>query len=370
MSRPRVCFVSMHSLGYFVDGYGVTGGGAERQLSLLASALTESFDVHVIVADYGQPQRIERDGVVLHRSYDPEAESSPTTRVGWLATLAKMLSRVDADVYVHRGTPAFAAVVSTLTRALGKPWVYNVANDANIGARPAELGIVRRRLFDRGLGEAAKIIAQTPKQAAMVRDRYGREPATVPNGYPPADATVDYADREYVLWVGRLDEAQKRPHLFVDLAEALPDTEFRLIGPAGDDDAYHQRLVGRVDALDNCHYEGVVDPDEIHDYYRDAHCLVSTSAHEGFPNTFLEAWRVGTPVVSLAVDPARIAREEALGGFADGEFARFVETVSHVATDETARRRRGERGRRVFEDRFGITAVAEQYGNVLRRLVG
>jgi len=114
----------------------------------------------------------------------------------------------------------------------------------------------------------------------------------------------------------------------------------------------------------------VVDPDEIHDYYRDAHCLVSTSAHEGFPNTFLEAWRVGTPVVSLAVDPARIAREEALGGFADGEFDRFVETVSHVATDETARRRRGERGRRVFEDRFGITAVAERYGNVLRRLVG
>lgn len=369
MSTPRVCFVSMHSLGYFVDGYGVTGGGAERQLSLLAAALAERFDVHVVVADYGQPQRMRRNGVVLHRSYDPEAESSPTTRLGWLATLARTLHRVDADAYVHRGTPAFAAVVSTLTRALGKPWVYNVANDANITERPAELGALRRRLFDGGLGAAAEIIAQTPKQAAMIQERYDREPATVPNGYPPADRTADYADRAYVLWVGRLDETQKRPHLFVDLAEALPDTEFRLVGPAGEDEAYHRRLLDRVNALDNCRYEGAVAPDEIHDYYRAAHCLVSTSAHEGFPNTFLEAWRVGTPVVSLAVDPARIAREDSVDGFADGDFEQFVEIVSQVASDETTRRRRGERGRTVFEDRFGITAVAEQYGDVLGRLV-
>ncbi len=72
-------------------------------------------------------------------------------------------------------------------------------------------------------------------------------------------------------------------------------------------------------------------------------------------------------MVSLAVDPARIAREDSLGGFADGEFDRFVETVSEIATDETARRRRGEQERTLFEDRFGISAVAEQYGEVLRR---
>ena len=367
MNTPRVCFVSLHSLGYFVDDCGLTGGGAERQLSLLAAELADSFDVHVIVADYGQPPRIEREGVVLHRSYDPDAESSPATRVGWLSTLARTIHRVDADVYVHRGTPAFAAVVSTLTRGLGKPWVYNVANDANIEARPAELGAVRKELFERGLDHAAGIIAQTPKQAAMVRERYDREPPVVPNGYPRADGTVDYDDRSVVLWVGRLDEAQKRPHLFVDLAEALPDTEFRIVGPAGDDEAYHRRLLGRIEALDNIRYEGVVEPNEIHDYYGSAHCLVSTSAHEGFPNTFLEAWRVGTPVVSLAVDPARIARDQELVGFADGDFERLTDSVARLARDEATRRRRGQQERAMFEDRFGIAAVAEQYGEVLRQ---
>ncbi len=367
MGTPSVCIVSLDSYGYFVDGHGVTGGGAERQLSLLAAELTDEFDIHVIVADYGQPAEQIRDGVVLHRTYDPHTEASATDQLGRLVDLATTMYRVDPDVFVHRGTPAFAAVVATLADALGTPWVYNVANDANITDRPAELGAVRRRLFERGLDRAAAIIAQTPKQSRLVRQQYDREPAVVPNGYPPADATTPYHDREYVLWVGRLDADQKRPHLFVDLAAALPDIEFRLVGPTGSDDSYHQRLLRRVDALDNLHYEGVVDPDAIHDYYRSACCLVSTSAYEGFPNTFLEAWRVGTPVVSLAVDPGRIAGDQSIGGFADGDFDALVDAVSLVATDETARENLGTTGQRLFETQFGIGAVAQTYGDVLRR---
>jgi len=369
MSDPTVCFVSLHSYGYFVDGHGLTGGGAERQLSLLASALTDEFDVHVIVADYGQDPRVTRDGVVLHRSYEPHDDPSPTDRLGWLANLTRTMYRVDADVYVHRGTPAFAAVVSTLTNTLGKPWIYNIANDANISERPAELGALRRRLFDRGLQQAAAIIAQTPKQTELSHAQYSREPTAVPNGYPLADGTVPYSDREYVLWVGRLDEDQKRPHLFVDLAAANPEIECRMVGPAGQDESYHHRLTDRIDTLENLQYEGPVDPNAIHDYYRRASCLVSTSAYEGFPNTFLEAWRVGTPVVSLAVDPARIAREDSLGGFADTDFERLVETVSLVGTDETARRRLGAVGQRAFENQFSITAVAQEYGEILRQVI-
>jgi len=369
MADQRICFVSLHSYGYFVDGHGLTGGGAERQLSLLAPALTDEFDVHVIVADYGQDARVSQDGVVLHKSYDPNSDPSTTERLGWLADLASTMYRVDADVYVHRGTPAFAAVVSTLVDTMGKAWVYNVANDANVCERPDDLGRVRRRLFERGLEQAAAVIAQTPKQSDLLQERYGRDAAVVPNGYPPADETVPYDDREYVLWVGRLDRDQKRPHLFSDLAAAYPETEFRLVGPPGDDEAYYQQLTSRVDELGNLRYEGTVPPDVVHDYYRRAHCLVSTSAYEGFPNTFLEAWRVGTPVLSLGVDPARIASDETLGGFADGEFERLSDAVSLLAADETARRRLGETGKRVFEERFDIETVASTYGDVLRKQI-
>ncbi len=55
-----------------------------------------------------------------------------------------------------------------------------------------------------------------------------------------------------------------------------------------------------------------VPPVHMADYYRCAAVLLCTSVSEGFPNTFLEAWRCGTPVVTT-VDPDGIVGTHDLG---------------------------------------------------------
>ena len=50
--------------------------------------------------------------------------------------------------------------------------------------------------------------------------------------------------------------------------------------------------------------------------YRDASALLCTSAYEGFPNTFLEAWSHGIPVVST-IDPDGLIATRGLGAVAD-----------------------------------------------------
>jgi glycosyltransferase involved in cell wall biosynthesis len=356
-----VCFVSLPAYGYFVPESDIAPGGAERQLYLLSQELQSVFDVHFVVGDYGQPRTTYRDGVTLHRAYTPVEDPV------WHQTTAliRAMRRADADLYVYRGFPRKAAVTYGMARTLGKRWVYNLAADRNVDAHPDQLSFPLKVLFSRSLAAADEVIAQTPYQRARLRERFGVDAAVVPNGYPPAEEQTPYGEREYFLWVGRLEREQKRPHRFLQLAEALPDCAFVLAGPDGSSQAYNERIARRASQLDNVTNLGQVDPDRIHERYRHARALVNTSTHEGFPNTFLEAWRYGTPVLSLDIDPSRFLRGQE-AGFADGEFDTLEGLVRMLDDSVACRREFGRHVREEFEATLTISETAAQYAEALR----
>ena len=60
--------------------------------------------------------------------------------------------------------------------------------------------------------------------------------------------------------------------------------------------------------MPNVTLHGRVERERMPSLYQDALCLCCTSVLEGFPNTFLEAWSVGLPVVS-SFDPDHLIAE-------------------------------------------------------------
>jgi glycosyltransferase involved in cell wall biosynthesis len=66
-------------------------------------------------------------------------------------------------------------------------------------------------------------------------------------------------------------------------------------------------------SLPNIVFRGQVPPEEAERVIADAAALLCTSDQEGFPNTFLQAWSHGTPVVTLRVDPDSIIKRLELG---------------------------------------------------------
>ncbi|MFC7140324.1 glycosyltransferase family 4 protein [Halosimplex aquaticum] len=362
----RVCFVSLGLYSYANPDATDTAGGAERQLYLLSQKFSDSTDVHAVVAKYGQPSVEFRDGITFHRSYSPDPEKSPLLMPYSSIKLMRAMQRADADVYVYRGDPQKASIVAAIAALLGKKFVYNLANDSNITAEYQSLPPHFRHLFGWSLENAAEIIAQTPKQEALVNERFGTDSIVIPNGYPRADEISGYDEREVALWVGRLDQDQKRPHLFLDLVERLPNHEFILIGPRGFDESYCNSIIERANSIDNVAYTGRVDPNEVDRYYRRASVLVNTSAYEGFPNTFLEAWRQGVPIASLDVNPGRYL-DTNIAGYANGDIARLKTDTELFLTDVCQRRKVGEKSRRIFESRYTIDTIASKYEETIRK---
>lgn len=363
----RICFICPHIYGYFSSQEGYTGGGAERQIYLLSTALADKFDVHVVVGDYGQRKKEYRHGVTLHRAYPLHPRQHIFQPAKHLLLLGRAMQRADADVYIHRGSPKNAAFVYLLTAFLRRKWIYHIASDGNINQRPKRLSMPVRRLFTSGLQNADKVITQTAHQQKLLEDSRGVQSTVIPNGYPGVEGLQPYNSREFFLWVGSLNPEVKRPHLFLDCAENLPELQFRVVGPIAETKEYDTRIKERAAELDNVTLVGECPPDEIHRHYRQALALVNTSSFEGFPNTFLEAWRQGTPVVSLDIPLERFGIED--GMVANGDRELLQQYLEQLSTECDLWQTHSEKSISHFEDNFNIDMISNQYAEAIRSVL-
>jgi glycosyltransferase involved in cell wall biosynthesis len=170
-------------------------------------------------------------------------------------------------------------------------------------------------LYRYGLRHADMIIVQTQAQQAALKAAFGLGAKVIPMPCPEPAHAYDRAPHldskaTRVLWIARICK-QKRPDRFLDLAQACPDIQFDLAGPVYPD-AYAQSVYARAIQIPNVTVHGPVGRDQVPALYQHAACLCSTSDFEGFPNTFLEAWSHGLPIVST-FDPDSLISKRNLG---------------------------------------------------------
>lgn len=247
-------------------------------------------------------------------------------------------------------------------------FVYAVANDSNVD--PSHIGDLGLSKYPYlwAMKSADQVIAQTDHQQELLETYHGIEAVKIPNGYDvPSEADlVDHTNRKYVLWVGSMDPDQKHPRRFLKLAKSLPEVNFRMIGPPDNDQPDHAEQIEReAETIPNIEYLGYVDPDEIHDHYRDAIALVNTSDYEGFPNVFLESWRYATPVVSLYHTLDGVIVDEPVGIHA-GTMDGLVDAVDQLASDVSLREELGTGGRDYMSEHYSFDQLIEKYEQVFQ----
>lgn len=312
-----VCFVGLGNLPVLAREYSDRrAGGAELQQSLLARALARrGWPVSMVVADHGQPDGAVWDGIRTYKAYRPK-EGIPLVRFlhpRWTKLVAAM-RRADADVYYTSCAGGHLAQVVLFARSRGRKVVFRVASDSDCDPRTLLVRYWRdRKLYGWGLKRADLVLAQTPGQQAALQRNFGVASGVIDPLFETAGRRLPFAARDIAaLWIGNL-RPLKRPGLLLDVAAQLPHLNFHLIGgPMPGADGLFAQVRERAATLPNVIFHGFVPQHQIGDYVERARVLVSTSETEGFPNTYLQAWSRGTPVVAF-IDPQGLIGRHRLG---------------------------------------------------------
>jgi glycosyltransferase involved in cell wall biosynthesis len=314
---PSVCFVGLANLPALAREYGRNRiGGAEVQQMVLARALARrGFDVSTAVMNYGQPDGAVWDGVRTYRTYRLD-EGVPGLRFlhpRWTSMWGALL-RADADVYYVSGAGWLTGLVGMFTRRHQRKMVFRVASISDCSPQSLRLPFARDRyLYKRGLRSVDIALAQTAEQQQLLRDNYGLDSVVVTSLRDSPGRCLPFAERTTdVLWVGNI-RMLKRPDVLLDMARRLPHLKFEMAGGPmkGHFDVF-ERMKAAAAQLPNVTFHGAVPYHEIRDLFERARVLAATSEIEGFPNTYLQAWSHGMPVVGF-LDPERMIAERKLG---------------------------------------------------------
>lgn len=277
-----------------------TSGGAELQVALLAKELAaRGEDVIIAGGDDGQTDRVMIDGVMTRN-----AGKFHTGRVlemlGAIPRVVRVLGEERPEWLVVMGWTAWLFILWALRPFLGYKLDFICALDSEISGEYRRENPIFGGLFEFAVRRCDARHSITKDQAEVFRSRgmdctfyrYLLVPRSAPR---KEEKTID------LLWVSRCHPI-KRPHLFLDLVEALPEASCRMICPPEDRELW-KSVAARASKLPNLEFIEKVPYHEVQELYDEAEIFVNTSTFEGFPNSFIQAGLGKTALLSMCVDP-------------------------------------------------------------------
>lgn len=372
-SRPHICFVAPEAWPV-VSGSPDIGviGGAEVQQSILARLFVRAgYRVSFICLDYGQPPRVELDGISVFKAHRPDA-GIPVLRFihPRLTSIWQAMKRVNADIYYQRSAAMLTAVVAAFCRRHGKHSIYAGASDSDFLPGQQSIRFARDRwLFEWGIASVDRLVVQNAAQQRTCRENYGRESVVIPSCYElPKDARP--GSGRNVLWVANINR-DKRPEMFLAIARRLPQYRFVMIGGAGGDFRgdrnYFESIRAEALALPNVEFTGFLPLARAEAYFDRAAVLVNTSETEGVPNTFLQAWSRGVPTVASVDTGARIRGEPAYRIVHSVEAA--AREIDRLLADNAHWQVWSERCQEYFDHNNSLSTALTHYERVFAELV-
>lgn len=313
------------------------GGGAEVQAWLLAKELAHrGYEIHYVCQSIVQ-NKVGTVDIVENVKIHWLPNSA---RIQWLdaGKYSQELCKIDPDIIVQRMTSCITGTIGryckknrkifiwmcTDNRAPNR-WIF-IQNQIEI-YQTQKISFLKKCVFlinafindlmrHYGMKLVTYAFTQNDIQYKNLLNNFGMESNRMlsghqmPNKIEPINKKLN---EPIVLWAANLG-AHKQPELFIKLALLLKNQGIRLIMIGGHSDRKRVNDLFHTKPI-NLEWMNKLDFDKTLSWFDKALVFVNTSKidREGFPNTFIQAWLRGIPVLSLGVDPDEVIKNNKLG---------------------------------------------------------
>ena len=359
--RTKVCFVCPKAYPLFNPAVTSVFGGAEVDLYLLATELAkdDAFDVSCITADYAQPETEQIENVTIIKSLDFKQNQITGAIKIW-----KAMKKADAQVYMLETLSLGIPLAAIFCRLNNISLVYRTASTRECDGTYLRAHPLIARLIFHFLRKSGNVIVQNDSDRDEFLLSVKVKSKVIANGQRlPKEISMQ---KNEILWVGRSDPV-KRPEIFLELAKRV-DAPFTMICQKATGDDNYQALLEDAKNIPNLTFIERVPFGEIDTFFRNAKVLVNTSDSEGFPNTFIQAAKYATAILSLNVDPDNFLQKYNCGVCCQSRKDNMDEQLSEML-DKDRSKEMGLRGREYVKDHHDVDKVMDQYKPIFRELV-
>jgi glycosyltransferase involved in cell wall biosynthesis len=284
-------------------------------------------------------------------------------RVIWRA-----LRVANAEVVVVRTASPLVGVAAAFCKLHRRAFIFSSSNISDFTLEKMR-SRRNRVLYRLGLRLADVVVVQSLDQVALARQAYPwlDRVEQIPSFAEPAPPLTSH-DRpkpDAFLWFGRC-VGQKQPMRYLALARAVPEARFLMI-PVPVEASSRELDELRASARDVANLEllDALPHAQLSQVISSAVAVVNTSVLEGMPNSFLEAWASGVPVLTLQFDPDDVVERHALGISAQGSWERFVAGARELWEGRTRREEMARRTRAYVEDVHSIEGVGARWSRLI-----
>lgn len=370
----RICFVGL-------DNYPVLNpdkgneyfGGEAVQQTLLAKMFRDlGYDVSMVDRDFGQPDGQVIDGITVWKTMR-EGDGLPGLRFFHprLTSVYRALRNADADIYYQSCAGIMTGIVAWFCNRYNRQFVFRIAHDTDcIPGRHLLSRFYRRDawVYLYGLHRAHVIAAQSRIQQELLQQNFKLPSQVVNMAVQPPNQDGRF-DRDIdVLWVNNI-RAFKRPELVFEIARRMPNVRFVMIGgPISGSEQFYSQIENLANETKNIDFLGPVPYSEVNSYFSRAKVFINTSDSEGFPNSFVQAWIHGVPVISF-FDPDFTIEQQGLGA-APKSIDDMVISINRFLSDPIILGQVSSVARRYAMQHFSAAKIAGHYISIIESDIG